>query len=361
MPFAADDNRSVNDELYDGMVQHDHFLLGVELYALYGWLNMFNRGVDEAAAILIVAGMGGGRLSDLPPEALRDALNRADVAIADAADRANDGFVDYLLGLFKHEATAVTRILRDVLPDNVSLASLTQRPRDFIYRLLNRTVGGKTLATRMKEMVAAARKALSDAFNEVMAIGGSVMDLIRALRDRLVDLVYRPLDVLVRTEVQRAATQAALDAYRQQSTVLRTLMWVATLDDRVCDYCTSLHGTVYYFDPGMSPNVNDIPPQPAHPRCRCTLVAGVANILGMNVEDVTPAQQRRIDGRVASSPRYPEWFARQKVYVQERIMGPSRYASYLAGKLKVKSVWTALPRNLVPIAPEDLSTLLRME
>ena len=358
MPYAANDERTLNDELYDAKMQHDHYILAVEAFALYMWLNSFRRGVDDAIAILVVTGMGGPTLADLPPAALSDALHRADIILADAADRANDGLIDNMLALFSGEATANARILRDLLPSSVDLANLTLLPRTTIYNLINTPIGGKTLATRLKDLVASARRALSDAARALVSAGGSIMDLIRLLKEFLERYVYRPLDRLVRTEIQRVASMATLFVYRQYPSVIETVMWVATLDNTTCDYCEAMHGTVYYSDPKRSPNLDDIPPQPAHPRCRCSLVGGTASARSLGIGE---EYAKRITGKPATVYHYPEWLAHQTFVVRERILGSNRHALWRNGRLKVRSVWEAVPSNLLPIAPEDVQDLLRME
>lgn len=350
------EERTVNDELFDGVVQHDHYLIGVEAYALFMWLGMFNRGVEDAQAIIMVAGMGGGRLTDLPPAALRDALHRADIALANAADLANDSLVETLMRTFSGQGEALINLLRKILPDNVDLTAYRGMTRADVYNLLNRPVYGKSLVTRLKEIVTAARQLLYDAVASVMSAGGTAMDLLRRLRDLVVNKIYRPLEKLIRTEVQRAATLAAIYAYKQQAALFSALLWVTTLDDRTCAECENLHGTVYSFDKSKSPTVDDIPPQPVHPHCRCTLVPTVVAATSMGLPE-----NWRLDGALPSVPFYPEWFLRQKEYVRERILGCNRYALFTAGKLKVKSAWTALPRTVGRVDPDDLPKLLRFE
>jgi len=98
---------------------------------------------------------------------------------------------------------------------------------------------------------------------------------------------YR-LDMIARTETIRASNKGAQERYRSWGVPYNE--WYTAKDERTCDFCLELHGTVYgtdetLFYKGDQMNVEvegvtktlkfgyeDVTCPPLHPNCRCTLL-----------------------------------------------------------------------------------------
>jgi len=100
------------------------------------------------------------------------------------------------------------------------------------------------------------------------------------------------LDMIARTETIRASNKGAQERYRSWGVPYNE--WYTAKDDRTCDFCLELHGTVYGVDEtlyrvGEQMNVEverdgekkiltlkfgyeDVTCPPLHPRCRCVLL-----------------------------------------------------------------------------------------
>jgi len=72
------------------------------------------------------------------------------------------------------------------------------------------------------------------------------------------------LETLVRTYVQSINTQAAQDVYDANPNIVKSVVWRATFGLQTCLRCAGLDGQEY--------QMNDHPPIPLHPRCRCVLI-----------------------------------------------------------------------------------------
>ncbi|MBD5603543.1 MAG: minor capsid protein [Candidatus Eremiobacteraeota bacterium] len=108
-------------------------------------------------------------------------------------------------------------------------------------------------------------------------------ELARDIREHFDDGVHRigrdgserTVDVdawslmVARTETARAQNAGTLDGYR--SAGLSRVIWVTANDERVCPICRPLDGAV--ADLGEPFPGTDFNAGPAHPNCRCTLVA----------------------------------------------------------------------------------------
>lgn len=91
----------------------------------------------------------------------------------------------------------------------------------------------------------------------------------REIADRIsewFDLPYTWAENHIRTLNLWSYRAASHEAYKRNSDVVRNWMWVATLDNRVCPACLSMHGTIHTHDEILN----------GHHRCRCTPVPIVA-------------------------------------------------------------------------------------
>lgn len=77
---------------------------------------------------------------------------------------------------------------------------------------------------------------------------------------------YR-MEMIARTEIIRAHNMGRLKFHQQVG--IKKLEWLAMGDERMCPICKKLNGKIF--------SVNKFPPQPAHPHCRCTNIAGVTD------------------------------------------------------------------------------------
>ena len=86
-------------------------------------------------------------------------------------------------------------------------------------------------------------------------------DLKRALQDRF-GVSYSTADRIARTEISHIQNTAAKQRYEDYG--IREFQVWADKDERRCDVCGKLHKKKF--------NVNEAPPVPVHPNCRCSII-----------------------------------------------------------------------------------------
>ena len=96
-----------------------------------------------------------------------------------------------------------------------------------------------------------------------LAAGESVKDIAADVAE-MADLTESAATRLTRTNMAAASNDALRATYEANGDVIDGYVWDATLDERVCVRCGSLHGTFYPL--GSTP-----PGPPLHPNCRCVL------------------------------------------------------------------------------------------
>lgn len=120
---------------------------------------------------------------------------------------------------------------------------------------------GKAWSQRIWENVGLLKETLNEGLIHCVVTGKKTSDLKKELQERF-GVAYHRADALVRTELAQIQTQAAQQRYRDYG--IGEMEVLVDPDERTCEVCGKLHGKRY--------GINDKPPIPAHPRCRCCMI-----------------------------------------------------------------------------------------
>jgi len=110
-----------------------------------------------------------------------------------------------------------------------------------------------------------------DSIAEISNSLGSILnnpDSFRRAGKTVFKTAQQRLELITRTETIRAHNQGRLKFF--DTINVRRVKWMAVGDERTCPICGGLDGKEY--------NIDDLPPIPAHPACRCTTVAARARV-----------------------------------------------------------------------------------
>lgn len=140
---------------------------------------------------------------------------------------------------------------------------------------------------------------------------------------------------LVRTVWNGVTNWVRLLIMQANGDVIERVQWHATLDEVTCPICAELDGQIFATD--------EIDPPPAHPSCRCFLVAVFANAdrmarstrHGKKFKRMLSAHRSRFTGKPPQKLRYATWLRAQPVAVQNEALGPNRAKLFRLGKLSI--------------------------
>lgn len=128
---------------------------------------------------------------------------------------------------------------------------------------------------------------------------------------------------LVRTAVSHAHAQARQAVFEENSDLIKSVMWVATLDLQTCPRCGALDGETFPIDSGPRPPLHLGP-------CRCTVTPVVRKIPGIT--------RASMDGQVPAKVRFADWISRQSAERQDEAFGPARARLFRAGKIGLEDM-----------------------
>ncbi len=176
---------------------------------------------------------------------------------------------------------------------------------------------GKLLREWLKDAEDASVRRVREAIRQGFAESETIDQMVRRLRgtqkagykDGILDISRRGAEALVRTAVTHTANVAAHENYRAAGSVVEGVEWVSTLDGRTTLICAGRDGKVFPLESGPRP--------PAHIACRSTTIPRLAGM--------TPFKRTT----------YQDWIAGLPAKTQQEILGPSRYALFAKGGVRL--------------------------
>lgn len=120
---------------------------------------------------------------------------------------------------------------------------------------------GKSWSDRIWTNTDKLQQALNDNLINCVLTGKKPTELKQMLMKDF-NVSFNNADTIVRTEIARIQTQAAVQRYKDYG--LDEVEILADKDERRCDVCGKLHGKRFKIGANL--------PIPAHPRCRCSVI-----------------------------------------------------------------------------------------
>jgi HK97 family phage portal protein len=150
---------------------------------------------------------------------------------------------------------------------------------------------------------------LQKQLQEAVKNNEAIPDIKKRIRNVFTAATAARAEKIARTEVFKASNAATLEGYKQ-SGVVRGKEWFTALDERVCEWCSPMHGKVKaldsnYFHQGESFvgkdghtinfTLDDVGTPPLHPNCRCTLLPITVSAAGRGFEPTQKKEPAPID------------------------------------------------------------------
>ena len=181
-------------------------------------------------------------------------------------------------------------------------------PREVVENMVGLLGNGSPLRSLLVASWPDAADGLTDALVNGVALGYNPRKTARMMAQGATGSLQRMM-VISRTESLRVYRQASLDNYRA-SGVVTGYKRLCSHDSRVCPACLADEGTLYSLDEQM----------PEHPQGRCVAIPVVEGV----------PQPRWLAGQ--------DWLQQQDAATQQSILGPGRYAAWLAGAIDLREM-----------------------
>lgn len=238
----------------------------------------------------------------------------------------------------------------------------TQLTRGFLETLVSDTLiqGAPTKEWWGRQAAGLVQK-FSDEIRRGVAAGESnavLIDRIRgtATQRGVMDISETSAARLIRASVQTIANTAREKTYADNSDIIASLQWHATLDTKTSPWCYARDGK-HYTPVEHKPIDSDIPwlegPGKLHWGCRSTSVPVLKTwrALGIDADEIPPGTRSSMDGQVPAPMTFEKWLEKQSYARQKTVLGDTKVDLWRAGKITFRDM---LDQNGRPLTVEEL-------
>jgi len=344
----------VNDELFNSTIRHSAQLERLKT----GEANRVARVLDDALGDLL--GKLRGRLRRIKTrgfdtgvqstQALRELGGVIDTQLRTTLRAVSSSTAKNLNQLAISESKWAKATVENAFPVNIALKGPDPTLLKAIVR--NNPFEGRILKQWYTDLSVSGRKSARAALTRGLVQGETVQQISARLRGAL-NITKRHATTITRTAVNHVTTQAREITFQENSDVIKSVRYVATLDARTTDICASLDGQEFPLGEGPRP--------PMHHQCRSTTVPITKSWKELGIDGlgevkagtrptnkITGAERRRISrlpskekaalrtqlsGQVPATTTYNQWLKRQPVAVQNEALGVRRARLFRKGQV----------------------------
>lgn len=345
---------TVNERLLDAEVDHAVNLQQYSAGVVRRIISVLNRNDAQLAAALTQA-LGNVDATSFTVERLEVLLGSVRALNLEAYNAVGRAIPEEMRKLAEYEAAYQLDLFQATIPSGVQTqvpvraisaqqAYAAAMSRPFQGRLLQ-SWAAAVEPTRMQ----AIRNTVRDGFLQGKTTG-QIIQAVRGTRakgysDGIVNRGRIEVEAVVRTAVSHTAATARDEFYKANDQLIAALTWVSTLDLRTSEMCRIRDGKQYTVD--HKPVGHSVPwlqgPGRLHWRCRSSSAPKTKSFreLGIDIDELAPAERASMDGQVAAEMSYGEWLQKQSAARQDEVVGAVRGKLMREGKVPFDSFYTS--------------------
>jgi SPP1 gp7 family putative phage head morphogenesis protein len=253
----------------------------------------------------------------------------------------------------KYEASYQEMILKNVLPAQVSVASISGNQ---VYAAaMSRPFQGVMLRDSLEGIDAVTRAKIRQTISAGIIEGRTTAQIVRDIRgsrgnkyaDGLMEKSRRDVETIVRTSISHVASVTRGMRDEENADIIKALKWVSTLDLRTSSQCR-LRDNKLYTPKTHKPIGHSIPwlagAGNLHFNCRSvsTPVLKSFKELGIDMEGSANISTTRasLDGQVPQDKSYADWIKQQSFERQVEVLGVTRAKLLRDGGLKMEDLYS---------------------
>jgi SPP1 gp7 family putative phage head morphogenesis protein len=252
---------------------------------------------------------------------------------------------DGLVELSKGESIFMANVIAGSLP--VIYAPVLPSPRQLRGIVFARPIENEVLGQWLRRYQVNDQRRIMDEIRQGLLFSETPTQIGRRIfgtrglggTDGAREITRRGAQTLAQTSISAIQNGVYQEVYKENKRIIKSEVYVATLDSRTTPICQSLDGNVY--------QVNDGPIPPLHFNCRSVRSPVIdGRRLGnrpsnaatdRQLRGLRGAQRRtaldRMVGRVPAETNYQQWLGRQTVGFQNEVLGPTRGVLFRKGEI----------------------------
>ena len=328
---------SVNERLRDAEVDHQVSLQQYSNGVVRRIIALLNRNDAQLAAALTQA-LGNTSASTFTVERLEVLLAGVRALNAEAYAAIGRELPDEMRKLAVYEAGFQFDLFTKTIPASVQrhVPIRAVSAEQAYAAALSRPFQGRLLQSWASAIepnrMAQIRNAVRDGFLQGQTTA-QIVQKIRGTRaasygDGILNRGRIEVEAVTRTAVAHTASAAREEFYQANTEVIAAEQWISTLDTRTSEMCRIRDGKKYTVD--HKPVGHSVPwlqgPGRLHWRCRSSSAPITKSFreLGIDIDELPPADRASMDGQVPAETTYGEWLMKQSAARQDEVVGAER-------------------------------------
>lgn len=201
---------------------------------------------------------------------------------------------------------------------------------------------GVDMRTALKGVKTSAKRMVRKQIDVGLLQGDSIDQIVRRIRGArgVENLARNQLASVTRTAVKHTSTATREATFAENSDVIKSVQFVATLDARTTEICGGLDGKVFALDEGPRP--------PMHHQCRSEIIPVLKSWkeLGIDLKKAPAGTRASMDGQVSENLTYGKWLKKQPKETQNEILGVGKAKLFRRGNVKIEQFTDSAHRPL---------------
>jgi len=238
--------------------------------------------------------------------------------------KAENVVVKSLMDLAEWEARWNKNVIKKIVPIDIDWTMPS--PEVLRQAVLSSPFEGHKLKTWFKGYKKSVRIGMMGAVRKGISAGESIPDIGKRLR-KVTSLKRKQAGYIARTAVSSVVNNAKEAVFKQNTDLVKSVLFVATLDTRTTLVCINLDGKIFKVGEGKRP--------PMHFVCRSTTVPVISSWKEFGIKDPPPATRASMTGAVPAKTTYKGWLRKQSKGTQIKVLGKKRAELYRSGEVKI--------------------------
>ena len=355
---------SVNTKIADAAVGHQVDLLRVEAGLQRDVLALMRDLSGDLAATLAKAGEWDGESIPLKLKRLQGLKSQTDGLIGDLYAKLESDTTAEMKDAAQFAAQWAPQAINAAV--GVDIAAITLTPQLLNNLVKNTLVEGAPSSQWWSRQSDALKMDFSREMRMGILQGENLGDLTRRIRGRKENgyadgllppsadaagkisrlastKATRAAEGLALTSVQQVMSDARMEAYRQNSDIIKGVQQLSTLDGRTSATCRGLDHAARALDGSPLPGLALLPSggPPWHWRCRSVLIPITKSWAELGIKgqkEIPPGTRSSMDGQVPETMDYETWLKSKPEAFQKEVLGKGRFELWQSGKADLKDM-----------------------
>lgn len=218
-------------------------------------------------------------------------------------------------------------------------------PHSIVQRIINNSYlsDGNTIKEGFSKLDDKLKETFQNQIRLGVLNGETNQQIVNNLKPIMENFTTNNISSLVKTAVSTVTNNTRMEVYKENESVFKGYQHHSVIDSRTTFICSSRDGAFYDLNyKGINEKGKLYPykPVPLHYLCRSIILPIVKSFkeLGLDLEEVSGLTRASMDGEIARTITFTDWFDKKSQSFQEQYLGKGRFELFKQGKINLSNL-----------------------